>query len=479
MKNSRRLEGFADEVAVGQRHRRVEAEEQQALDAAVVDRFEQRHGRQSGMRDGGFLDAPHAGDVFPVRRVLEVARARQLIAFLSLLARALAVALAGDHRVAAAFAPDAARGHHQVDGGHAVLDALRVVLDAAGVQQEAGLGRPPHFGRAHDHRGGHARDGRRVFRGVALDDGLDGVPAGGMRRDELAVDPAALHHDVQHAVEDADVAARAHGDEEVGGAGDRRHARIEHDELRAVLARLPEIVGGDRGALGDVRARDENHLRLRDVAPRVGAAIDAENLLRRGRRRHHAEPAVVVDVGGAHGHPCELAHQVRLLVGQRGAGQHGEGVPSVGGLDALDLARGTVERGVPVDRLEAARLVANERRQQPIRMLVLHVALHALGAELPLVEGELLPRLEADDLLVLHLELDAALLAAEAAVCRHDPVGLAARGPAAGRLPVEMRAELRHEIRDRGRQSGHYAPRLQSASCVNARFLRRQAGQMS
>ena len=74
----------------------------------------------------------------------------------------------------------------------------------------------------------------------------------------------------------------------------------------------------------------------------------------------------------------ELAHQVGLLVGQRGAGQHGEGVASVGGLDALDLARRPIERGVPVDRLEAARLVARERRQQAIRMLVLHVALHAL-----------------------------------------------------------------------------------------------------
>ena len=35
-------------------------------------------------------------------------------------------------------------------------------------------------------------DRRRVFRRVALDDGLDGVPAGRVRGDELAVDPAAL-----------------------------------------------------------------------------------------------------------------------------------------------------------------------------------------------------------------------------------------------------------------------------------------------
>ena len=39
----------------------------------------------------------------------------QLIALLPLFPRALAVALPGDHRVAAAFAPDPAGGHHQVD----------------------------------------------------------------------------------------------------------------------------------------------------------------------------------------------------------------------------------------------------------------------------------------------------------------------------------------------------------------------------
>ena len=67
-----------------------------------------------------------------------------------------------------------------------------------------------------------------------------------------------------HSVEDADVAAGAHRDEQVCIARDRRHARIEHDELRAVIARLPEIVGSDRCALGDIRARDKNHLRFRE-----------------------------------------------------------------------------------------------------------------------------------------------------------------------------------------------------------------------
>ena len=199
--------------------------------------------------------------------------------------------------------------------------------------------------------------------------------------------------------------------------------------LRAVLPRLPEVVGGDRRALGDVRAGDEDHLGLRDVAPRVGAAVDAEDLLRGGRGRDHAQPAVVVDVGRPQRDARELAHQVGLLVGQRGAGQDGEGVAAVRRLDPLDLAGRPIQRGVPVNCRKASSFVARQRRAQAIRMLVLHVALHALGAELALVERELFPRLEADDLFVLDLELDAALLAAEAAVRLHDPVRFAVGRP--------------------------------------------------
>ena len=271
----------------------------------------------------------------------------------------------------------------------------------------------------------------------------------------------------------------SHRDEEIRRAGDRRHPRIEHDQPGAVLPRLPQVVGRDRRALGDVRAGDEDDFRFRDVTPRVGAAVDAQDLLRGRRRRHHAQPSVVVDVGGPQRDARELAHQVGLLVGQRGAGQHGESVTAVRRLDPLDLGRRPIERGLPVDRLEAPALVTCQRRQQAIGMLVLHVAFDALGTELPLIEREVLPRFEADDFFVLDLELDAALLAAETTVRRHDAVRFASRRPAARRFAVGVRSEPRHEIGNRVRQSRHQAPRLQSASCVSARLFRRHVGQTS
>ena len=77
--------------------------------------------------------------------------------------------------------------------------------------------------------------------------------------DELVIEPVVLDHQVQDAVEQRDVAARLDRQEQIAGAGDRRDARIDDDDLRAVLARLPDVVGRDRRALGDVGAADPDH----------------------------------------------------------------------------------------------------------------------------------------------------------------------------------------------------------------------------
>ena len=72
---------------------------------------------------------------------------------------------------------------------------------------------------------------------------------------KLAVDPAALDQDVQHAIEDTDVAAGTNWNKQVRIARNRRHARIEDDQLAAILASLPQVVSGDRRTFGDVRSR--------------------------------------------------------------------------------------------------------------------------------------------------------------------------------------------------------------------------------
>jgi hypothetical protein len=74
---------------------------------------------------------------------------------------------------------------------------------------------------------------------------------------------------------------------------------------------------------------------------------------------------------------------------------------------------------VPSNGLKSPALDALERSFESIRMLVLHVALHAFGAKFSLVERKRLPRLKPHDLIVAYTQLNATLLATEAAVGLH------------------------------------------------------------
>src|SRR5262245_1186933 len=111
-------------------------------------------------------------------------------------------------------------------------------------------------------------------------------------------------------------------------------------------------------------------------------------------------------------------------------------------------------------------------------MRALKVALDPLGTQHAAVEREVLPRLEADHRVALHLELDAALLATEAAVRFYQLVwGLFG---AAARACGEVRPEGARDQKIVDRKLGHgYVDSVQSAPCASPNIARRQAGQIS
>ena len=78
--------------------------------------------------------APHRRNVAARVRIGDRARAGQLIAFLAVLAAALAVALPGDHHAARSLAAEVAGRQEQIQHREAVLDPLRMVLDPARVE---------------------------------------------------------------------------------------------------------------------------------------------------------------------------------------------------------------------------------------------------------------------------------------------------------------------------------------------------------
>jgi hypothetical protein len=87
-----------------------------------------------------------------------MSRSRELIALLAVLAAALAVGLADDGAVAAVRAAEPSGREHEVDRAERVLHAVRVMLDAARVQEEARARRRPHFRRLLDRSARHAGD---------------------------------------------------------------------------------------------------------------------------------------------------------------------------------------------------------------------------------------------------------------------------------------------------------------------------------
>jgi hypothetical protein len=224
-------------------------------------------------------------------------------------------------------------------------------------------------------------------------------------------------------------------------APDGREARIHHDELAAVVARLPDPVRERGETFADVRAAEHDDFRVLEVGIAVGSAIEAERLLVAGTGAHHAEAAVVIEILGLERHAGELADEIALLVRQRHAGQHPEGVVAVFALNAFDLGDNAIHCRVPADIPKTLAFDAFHGFHEAVGMVILQVALDAFRAKPAFVEGKFLPRLEAHHLVVLHQQLDAALHAAETAVGLDHFIRLVAAGKAFGRRKVQRRPE--------------------------------------
>ena len=95
------FETARDKGIVRQRHFRVEADREQALDLAAVDLAEQLVGIHAGARELLLIDPPDPGDVAPMLGVADVPPAGELIAFLPVFATALSIRLADNRAVAA------------------------------------------------------------------------------------------------------------------------------------------------------------------------------------------------------------------------------------------------------------------------------------------------------------------------------------------------------------------------------------------
>ena len=233
-------------------------------------------------------------------------------------------------------------------------------------------------------------------------------------------------------------------EEQVGRAGAGGDAGVGDDELRPVVAGPPDPARRDRARTRRCWPRSTNTTSARGMSLH---GLDARSMpsarLLADAGRHHAEPAVVVEVGACRargGRTCRSGTTSRCRARRPTAWRtrRCRARPGCGGSRAT--VRSSAWSQDTGRNPSGSRRVALERIEQAVGVGVLQVALDALGAQLALVERELVPGLEADDLVALHLEDDPALLPAEAAVGPHLAVGVDRRVPAARRCLVEVGA---------------------------------------
>ena len=292
-------------------------------------------------------DAPDAGNMLASRGIGERSLAGKLVALLPMLTAALAVALAGDHGGPGALASDISGGQSNVDHRQAILHAFGLVLQSASVHHDGPLRFADPVRGLLDGLRRHACHFSHSCADPTLGGLGHGLKAGGVLVDEFAILQAVTQDDVQHSHQQCEIGARTQWKIEIGVARDGSHARIGDDQLAALVAAAPDVVGGDGSAFADVRADHEQYLRFRDLAPWNWASIDAERQFVRRSGRDHAQSAVVVDVASAQRHAGELAHQIGFLGRERRAAVDGDGVLAILVLDLAHPADGEVQGLVP------------------------------------------------------------------------------------------------------------------------------------
>src|SRR5262249_10447898 len=146
------------------------------------------------------------GHNLAVIRIVDVSPARELVTALPVLSPALAIALARDGRVAAAWLADFTSGQHQVDARQAVLSPLRAMLDPTSVYKQGCRRCAPPRRRLHQRGHRYRGDLCHTLGGIAGDALAHIVKTLGVLCNEVVIDPAPRHADVQQAVHERAVA---------------------------------------------------------------------------------------------------------------------------------------------------------------------------------------------------------------------------------------------------------------------------------
>ena len=373
-------------------------------------------------------------------------------------ARALHVVLAAQRVQARAGLSDVAGEQRQGDQAARVVGPVDVLRDPHAPEDDGRLRAAEVARHGADRVGIDAADLGGLLRGVAAHQLAQRLVVLGVPIDIVAIDQVLLDDGVHQRVVEGHVGTGLDAAVVAGVVRQVAPARIDDDQLEAVLARLLEEARCDRVIGGRVRARHQGRLGVLDIAVGRGDGAAPDALEQGGNARRVTQARAVVDVVRPPGRADQLLEQVGLFVGALGAAEARHAVGAVLIADGGQLARHQVEGLVPAGLAEggqdlrvvhyAARatppvvlapdvlrqralgiavLASDQRDAQALSVLRIVPAVATLHAE-PLLAGRTLAPLGEDDLVGLAIDVIGER-AADAAVGTHtiDCLELGAR----------------------------------------------------
>src|SRR6187549_3187986 len=116
-----------------------------------------------------------------------------------------------------------------------------MVFDTAGMEEEAGFRRSPPFRRLQQRTLWNAGDLGGSSHGPLAAVLGHLIETDGELLDECVIDPIAFDHDLQHTGKQCGITTRLDRQIQIARARDRCDAWVLDDDLRALLARLPDV----------------------------------------------------------------------------------------------------------------------------------------------------------------------------------------------------------------------------------------------
>src|SRR5438105_4329614 len=190
-------------------------------------------------------DAPEIGDVLALLRDVDVAIAGKLVGLLTNLAPTLSVALAGNHHGTATRFAHLATCQCEIDAGQARINAVGAVLNTFAMHDKGGCRATVKARGSHDSLSRHTGEPFGLLGGKWLNRSTHLLPAVGAFFEIRLVHQAVGDDLAQHRIDHGFVCAGADRQPQIGCARERRFARIDDYQARALITSAPDPLHND------------------------------------------------------------------------------------------------------------------------------------------------------------------------------------------------------------------------------------------